>query len=79
MVTAWEREQGALVHPGVPFAEGASSFQPCQWWGRERTGLLYRAVLDLQLYQGVSAEGLGGDMPGDMLGAAGTLLPQRDE
>lgn len=32
----------------------------------------------LQLYQGVSAEGLG-DMPRDMLGAAGTLLSQRDE
>lgn len=41
--------------------------------GQERAGR--EQVLGLQLYQGVSAEGLGGDV----LGTAGTLLPQRDE
>lgn len=82
LVTAWEKEQGLLDHPGVPFAgehlpSSPASVRAASVVGQERAGR--EQVLGLQLYQGVSAEGIGGDVPGDMLGAAGTLLPQRDE
>lgn len=76
LVTAWEKEQGLLVHPGVSFAgehlpSSPASVRAASVVGQERAGR--EQVLGLQLYQGASAEGLGGDM----LGAAGTLLPQR--